>query len=427
MSSIQEEAHAQEEEVDEKTTLLPVQTHVFKRRWYILFVFSLLSCTQNGLWSTWGPISASAEEAFDWTDADIALLSMWGPISYIITAFILSWIVDVRGLRWACLIMAFLVALGSGIRCITDQPPYVKWTINIGQFLNDLAGPCSAIPPLLSATWFPANQRVTATAISVTISNLGAALMDFILECAWSVFVFLLLLIYFPAKPPKPPTVSASIERDDFKSGVKNLVRNVKFWLICATYGVSVGVFSCWLSVLDVVLKPHGISQKDTGWLSFYAVLAGCVGSVILARTEQYILENMWHERGANKRPSACYPTRYPNLYSTAVVTFYPLSALEVSLYIAIIVATLLLNSAVPLYFEMACEVTYPVSEGITNFVLTLVKNAGGILFLGLLMVPSLGTDWENWAALGAIISCVPVLLLFKERFSRLDVDEVNR
>ena len=31
------------------------------------------------------------------------------------------------GLRWACLSAALMVAVGAGVRCITDTPPYVKW------------------------------------------------------------------------------------------------------------------------------------------------------------------------------------------------------------------------------------------------------------------------------------------------------------
>ena len=39
----------------------------------------------------------------------------------------------------------------------------------------------------------------------------------------------------------------------------------------------------------------------------------------------------------------------------------------------------------------MACETTYPVGEGITNLVLTLVNNIGGGTFLLIQMVPNIG------------------------------------
>ncbi|XP_052721868.1 solute carrier family 49 member 4 homolog isoform X1 [Crassostrea angulata] len=438
------------------------ETHVYKRRWYILLAYSLLACTQGGYWNTWGPIAESSEDAFGWSDADIALLSNWGPISYVLSTFVMSWVVDVKGLRWACLSTAIMVAAGAGARCITDQPPYVKWTVNIGQFLNGLAGPVAmGVPPALSALWFPVKERTTATAIATILNGIGVGIsfalgpymvpdrisnqnitasnyssantterisherhdimIYMYVEAAWAVFVLLLILVYFPAKPPKPPTLSASVERMDFMTGAKTLIRNARFWVICATYGISLGVFNCWQSVLDVILKPHKIDESEAGWLGFYSILAGCVGSVILARFADVFSRHMkmflllLYISG-----TGCFVWFTLLINGTIPESTY-------SLYAAIILATLLLNASVPLYFEMACEATYPVAEGITNFVLTLVNNIGGLVFLLINMIPNIGTAWENWTCLGAIASCIPVLFFIKENYNRLEVDEIKK
>ena len=34
---------------------------------------------------------------------------------------------------------------------------------------------------------------------------------------------------------------------------------------------------------------------------------------------------------------------------------------------------------------------------------------------------------WENWALLGAIFVCVPILLFLKEDYNRLNVDESSK
>ena len=34
---------------------------------------------------------------------------------------------------------------------------------------------------------------------------------------------------------------------------------------------------------------------------------------------------------------------------------------------------------------------------------------------------------WENWSLLGAIFVCVPILLLLKENYNRLTVDESSK
>ena len=49
-------------------------------------------------------------------------------------------------------------------------------TANIGQIFVGLAGPiCQGGPPALSATWFPANQRTTSTAIATVALVIGTS------------------------------------------------------------------------------------------------------------------------------------------------------------------------------------------------------------------------------------------------------------
>lgn len=73
------------------------ELRVYKRRWYILIMYSLVSATQCGVCYTFGPIAASTEEAFGWTDATIALLNNWPPIVYLFVGVVFSWLLDVKG------------------------------------------------------------------------------------------------------------------------------------------------------------------------------------------------------------------------------------------------------------------------------------------------------------------------------------------
>ena len=41
-----------------------------------------------------------------------------------------------------------------------------------------------------------------------------------------SLFYFLLVLVYYPAKPPKPPCESSSVPRTDFTRGWNGVLRN---------------------------------------------------------------------------------------------------------------------------------------------------------------------------------------------------------
>ena len=59
--------------------------------------------------------------------------------------------------------------------------------------------------------------------------------------------------------------------------------------------------------------------------------------------------------------------------------------------YTTIIAGSTALNAAVPLLFELACELAYPTGEGTTNGVLTIVNNLCGLIFLFVFMIPDVG------------------------------------
>ena len=47
----------------------------------------------------------------------------------------------------------------------------------------------------------------------------------FVVEFAVVTFLFVLVLIYFPDKPPLPPSKSAKRKRDDFFAGAKQILK----------------------------------------------------------------------------------------------------------------------------------------------------------------------------------------------------------
>lgn len=447
------------------------RTNVYKRRWYVLVVFSLCAMSQGGSWNIYGPISATTEDAFGWRDSDIALLTAWGPISSILSTLPFIWLIEKKGIRVASLLATFLVLLGAVVRCLTTDPSYVTWTSNIGQLLNGLGGPVAfGAPPVLSALWFPADERTTATALNSVLSSLGPGLA-FILGPYFvpfrgnchdnktvhkrsSIFIgsiihnctnqtgiiaerkdihsymiyylcfvgaaFFLMLVYYPAKPKLPPTLSASVGRLDFSSGIKVLIRNVKFWMIFLTFGVSQGVFGCWQGVLDVILKPHNISEDEAGWLGFYSLIAGCLASLVFAKFSDIFSRHM--------RLLLLF------LYICASGCFIwfiflvegVIHSSAFMLYASIIMGTMFLTSTLPLFFEMACEAAYPVPEGTTNLLMILGSNVSGVIFLVIQMIPNIGTKWATWCMMVCIVSCIPVLAFLKERYSRLEVDEIT-
>ena len=230
------------------------------------------------------------------------------------------------GLRIAVLLAAALQFVGAALRCIPcHDTGSMTILINSGQIIAGIASPVAmAAPPLLSSTWFPPHQRTTATAISSIVALVGMAFSFLIgpafvddvgstsipkigdnyvlnstqerkyrdqinvllyVEAGAMLLIFFCVLIYYPARPPKPPSNSAATGRVDFTSGLKHLVKNYNFLLLVLLYGASIGVYGAWCSVLDQNLSEFGlgVSQKFAGWLGFVAIISGSFSGIIFS------------------------------------------------------------------------------------------------------------------------------------------------
>ncbi|XP_012942426.2 solute carrier family 49 member 4 homolog [Aplysia californica] len=426
---------------EEKPKVEDVEIKVYKRRWYILIIFGLFSMTQNGVWNTWGPISTTSIEALGWDNSTIAWLSNWGPISFIMVGLFYPWLLQVKGLRWAVVSSALLVAAGTSLRVITSDPEPATVLIHCGQFLNGVAGPMAmGAIPALSSSWFPPHERVTATAVGASIGMFGLAI-TFVLgpelvkggppdnttssitttsphmisssgcsldvyepanvtdarihreredimkymyyQCGWAWLVALCLLCYFPAKPPRPPCASASVERDRYWAGLWSLRK-----------------------------------YSTAGWIGCYSTIAACAFSLFIGRFADYFTRSIkFFILVLYILGTACFL-----VFALMLIKVIPYS--DITLYSTIIGGTTLLNGAVPLMFELACELAYPTGEGAANGFLTYLNNLGGLVFLAVFSFPNVGTMWMNWALIGSTVVCVPLIGALRGRFNRLEVDE---
>ena len=61
-----------------------------------------------------------------------------------------------------------------------------------------------------------------------------------LVQAGIAALLFILFLIYFPSKPPLPPTVTSSINRTEFWAGTKQIFRNRSALLLCFSYSMGV-------------------------------------------------------------------------------------------------------------------------------------------------------------------------------------------
>ncbi|XP_004467207.1 solute carrier family 49 member 4 [Dasypus novemcinctus] len=434
----------------------PGSGRVYGRRWLVLLLFSLLAFAQGLVWNTWGPIQNSARQAYGFSSWDIALLVLWGPIGFL-PCFAFMWLLDKRGLRITVLLTSFLMVLGTGLRCIPISDLMLKRRlIHGGQMLNGLAGPTVMnAAPFLSTTWFSADERATATAIASMLSYLGGAcaflvgplvvpapngtspllaaensrahIKDRIETVLYAEFgvvclIFSTTLVYFPPRPPLPPSVAAASQRLSYRRSFCRLLSNLRFLMIALAYAIPLGVFAGWSGVLDLILTPVHVSQVDAGWIGFWSIVGGCVVGIAMARFADFI-------RGMLKLillllfSGATLSSTWFTLTCLNSITHLPLTT--VTLYASCILLGVFLNSSVPIFFELFVETVYPVPEGITCGVVTFLSNMFMGVLLFFLTFYHTELSWFNWCLPGSCLLSLLLILCFRESYDRLYLDVV--
>lgn len=439
-----------------ETNSNPVNSRVYGRRWLVLTLFSLLALMQGMVWNFWGPIQNSAAHAYGFTKSDIAILVLWGPAGFL-PWLLFMWLMDKKGLRASLLLSTLFMVLGAALRSIplTGQP-LRRWLIHGGQLLNGLAGPTMmSAGPYLSTTWFAPDQRATATAVASLFSYLGgaasfivgplivpapndtqalttisAAVSDIFIrdriqlvmyaELAAIAVLFGAVLLYFPARPPMPPSVAAASQRLSYRSSICRLLSNLRFLMIALAYAVPTGVIAGWAGVLDMVLTPAKVSQVDAGWIGFWSTIGGCVFGVAMARFADSI-------RGMLKLilvlmlAGASLASTWFTL--TCLSSYTHLPSTSAILYTSCILVGIFINSSVPIFFELFIETVYPVPEGITCGVVTFLGNLVTGLLLFFLTFYCKDVSWLNWCLTGSCLFSLVLILFFRESYDRLYLD----
>ena len=123
---------------------------------------------------------------------------------------------------------------------------------HLGSIINSVSGPVAFSAPLtISAHWFPPNERTRSTSIGQMFNALGVGVSYLLgstivsreegeedrdaeqdimilltVYSAVSTVIFMAVLLYYPSKPPLPPSNTAAEERMDLTSGWVDLIKN---------------------------------------------------------------------------------------------------------------------------------------------------------------------------------------------------------
>lgn len=470
----------------EKIVLVGSDTAVYKRRWYILTVFSFLALFQCCVWNTWGPVVDIVDLVFPaWSDKTVSLFANWGSISFLVFMVPVLYLQNIN-LRSSIVLSSSLVAIGTSIRCLFFVFPSLSdsnFTVicHISAVLNGIPGiVVTSAPPAVSAAWFPPDERVTATSISQMLNNIGQGLSFLIAslmindpkqqgnssvitnatcesssddtnhglhissqakdvlkqEIEYYMLVLsipaLVLLIstvlYFPSKPPKPPSRSSSEERLDFVQGCFQLINNPASWLIAIVWSIPQAIWNNWCAMLVVSLTKIGynnecLSEKWVNHLGMVAVLVGTAVAILVGMATDRIKGRMKATILILLTLGGCMFTIL-SLISLQVIVFESMLGLKLSVYVFLLLGNSFVVSTSPLLMEFGVEKLYPISEGMIGGWLNIWYNIISVLFLGLFDIPDIGTKWLSYVLPVSCFMVIPLFMTIKEEYKRRSIDE---
>ena len=330
----------------------------------------------------------------------------------------MCWINDKTGLRFSSLLSCGLMTVGAICRVFTSSDELVfLYTSQACSILNGFTGIIvMAAPAALSAAWFPANERATATAISQVFGNVGYGISfllgpmivtdNFLSKMGenstspeipitnstyyktpeeeklsiWyyftgmavvSVVIFIAMIIYFPSKPKTPPTTSASsdVQRTGFVDSIKAMSKDRSVMLCFVANALATGVTGAWLSVMTVNFDSLDVGDKTSGYIGVATTAAAIVFGLAFGQFTDHIRR---HIKMTLIILLLLSSVSYL-LLTLLIVKVIPYNLIQ--LYMYTIVGAGLLTAISTLFFEYTVEMAYPVSEGIVGGLLTVGCN----------------------------------------------------
>jgi FLVCR family MFS transporter len=265
-------------------------TKLYGRRWWLVFIFSMLGLGQSATWNFYSPIAGPMGNVYGWSDYLIAWIANTAGLTFFLSVSAWSMVLDTRGPRVVTVAAGILLFGCSALRCIPIANEDHKYLCFLSMVFNGLAAPPIALAaPVISARWFPANERTTATAVMTALNYFGQS-VGFIIgplsvpahsrnqaadikavyfgEAIFCFFVMVSIIAYFPDRPPTPPTISAANVKTEFLQGFRQLCQHRRGWILFLSFGIPSGDSSSMIVVHTVLIFlsfgiPSGIFS---GW-----------------------------------------------------------------------------------------------------------------------------------------------------------------
>uniref|UniRef100_A0A3P9I915 Choline/ethanolamine transporter FLVCR1 n=1 Tax=Oryzias latipes TaxID=8090 RepID=A0A3P9I915_ORYLA len=365
----------------------PPPTRLYRRRWFIVLLFSSYSLCNSYQWIQYGIINNIFMKFYAVETFTIDWMSMIYMLTYIPLIFPVTWLLDKKGLRVIALAATALNCAGTWIKVASVRPDLFPVTF-LGQFCCSLAQVfILGMPARTASVWFGSDEVSTACSIGVFGNQLGCAIgfllppilvpnvddldelahhirVMFYITAGVATFLFILVVFVFQERPPLPPTLAQATarcipaEEYSYVASILRLLRNRPFVLLILTYGLNVGCYYAVGTLLNRMIISHYPNEEvNAGRIGLTIIVSGMVGSLICG---------LWLDRTKTYKQT----TLAVYLMSLVGMIVYTATLDQGHLWVVFITAGSLgffMTGYLPLGFEFAVELTYPESEGTSS------------------------------------------------------------
>ncbi|XP_042896550.1 choline/ethanolamine transporter flvcr2a-like [Parasteatoda tepidariorum] len=414
---------------DQNCNTTEIEIKVYKRRFWMLFLFSFLSFLCGLLYTQYVAMAdmntcyyGVSNHAVNWT-------SMMFMVVYLVLVFPTSSIIDRIDLRKTVILGSLFNTIGCALQFCGLKPngfPFVLLSTFVCSLSNLIL---IGIPPFVATKWFPSNELSRACAVGVFGNQLGIG-VAFILspmlvtsDCkkkgeieegksnvaliltVLNTALLILILLTFQSAPQHPPNQN-ELQKISKKptSRVKTILKmlkNVHFILIIVVYGMMCGSYMAFATTLnDLILRYFPKKQIEVGWMGLIFIATGLVGSIIAG----WILDS-----------TRKYKETYLGICTFSLVLYvvFSIQLFIKLLWLQFLMIGLLgffLTSLLPIGFEYGIEVTYPDSEVISGNLLMTSTNLFGLILTEIIstILDTKGPIWSNvFICIIFFISCI--------------------
>lgn len=286
------------------------QQRIFKRRWLMLFIFSL-NCIGNSInFTSMAGISDIASIYYDVRPTVLNWIPNCFLLIYVFVALPSAYIISSLGLRISVILCSSFNAISCSLHfagCERNGFAYIM----AGQISAAIAvGAVLQIPAKLATVWFGVNEHATATSIGYLVNILGmavgylqstqmvpndpenlAAVAKGIYYMNLSQMIFCLIAlvltyIVFQDHPPLPPSnLLTSVNEGHnkvppFMTCIRLLVEDRDFNLYTQGFSICFGIFAFYSIVLNEMVS-FKMKEGDIGWMGFSCNIAGLINMLI--------------------------------------------------------------------------------------------------------------------------------------------------